>query len=390
MNPQFLNKFIRQGRLTVVDHAGREFDFGQGEPSAVWHLHRASTFNAILRNPQLNLGETYMAGEWDAGDGDLHGLLTVLRINLEADLHENFWLNALKMLLGSWNSVTASHRNVRHHYDLDEPLFRACLDKDMHYSCAYFKSPDASLEDAQAAKCAHIAAKLRLAPGQRVLDIGSGWGSLALHLAERHGVSVTGLTLSTEQLRVAKQRALERGLADQVEFHLQDYREHEGVYDRIVSVGMFEHVGKRNYPAFFDKVCNCLAADGVALLHSIASKAPPTPVNPWVRRHIFPGGYIPSLSDIAPAVERAGLTSTDIEVLRTHYALTLQAWNQRFQKVRPEFAASKGEAFCRMWEFYLVTCQTAFEVSDLVVLQWQLAKNNQAVPVTRAYLTAEP
>ena len=388
MNPQFLEKFIQQGQLRVVDHAGREHCFGQGAPAAVWRLRKASTFNRILRNPLLNFGETYMAGEWDAGEGGLHALMTVLRINLEADLPQNLWLNALKALLGSWNSVTASHRNVSHHYDLDEPLFRACLDQEMHYSCAYFKNPDASLEEAQEAKCEHIAAKLRLWPGQRVLDIGSGWGSLALHLAERHGASVTGLTLSTEQLRVAKQRAQERGLADRVVFHLQDYRKHEGVYDRIVSVGMFEHVGKRNYPAFFSKLFDCLAADGVALLHSIASKAPPTPVNPWIRRHIFPGGYIPSLSDIAPAVERAGLTSTDIEVLRTHYALTLKAWNERFQRRRAEFAASKGEAFCRMWEFYLLSSQTAFEVSDLVVLQWQLAKNNQAAPITRAYLYA--
>ena len=389
MNPQFLDKFIRQGQLRVEDHAGRVYCFGQGEPKAVWRLRKASAFNAILRNPPLNLGETYMAGGWDAGEGGLHALLTVLRINFAGGLHQNRWLNPLKTLLGSWNSVTASRRNASRHYDLDEPLFRACLDADMHYSCAYFKNADDSLEEAQQAKCRHIAAKLRLRPGQRVLDIGSGWGSLALHLAERHGVSVTGLTLSAEQLRVAKERAQQRGLADKVEFRLQDYRQHKGAYDRIVSVGMFEHVGKRNYQAFFDKLCSCLAADGVALLHSIASKAPPSPVNPWIRRHIFPGGYIPSLSDIAPAVERAGLTTTDVEVLRRHYALTLEAWNQRFQEARPKFAASKGEDFCRMWEFYLVACQTAFEVSDLVVLQWQLAKHNQAVPMTRSHLYAD-
>ena len=389
MNPQFLDKFIRQGQLRVEDHAGRVYCFGQGEPKAVWRLRKASAFNAILRNPPLNLGETYMAGGWDAGEGGLYALLTVLRINFAGGLHQNRWLNPLKTLLGSWNSVTASRRNASRHYDLDEPLFRACLDADMHYSCAYFKNADDGLEEAQQAKCRHIAAKLRLRPGQRVLDIGSGWGSLALHLAERHGVSVTGLTLSAEQLRVAKERAQQRGLADKVEFRLQDYRQHKGAYDRIVSVGMFEHVGKRNHQAFFDKLRSCLDADGVALLHSIASKAPPSPVNPWIRRHIFPGGYIPSLSDIAPAVERAGLTTTDVEVLRRHYALTLEAWNQRFQEARSKFAASKGEDFCRMWEFYLVACQTAFEVSDLVVLQWQLAKHNQAVPMTRSHLYAD-
>ena len=389
MTPQFLEKFIQQGQLRVVDHAGREHCFGQGTPVAGWRLRKASTFNRILRNPLLNLGETYMAGEWDAGEGGLHGLLTVLRINLEVNLAGQFWLNPVKALLGSWNGIAASHRNVSHHYDLDEPLFRACLDADMHYSCAYFKDPQDSLEQAQAAKCRHIAAKLCLAPGQKVLDIGSGWGGLALHLAQHQDVAVTGLTLSDEQLRVAKQRAQEQGLGDQVDFRLQDYRQHEGTYDRVVSVGMFEHVGKRNYGAFFGKLASSLKPDGLALLHSIASKAPPEPVNPWIRRHIFPGGYIPSLSDIAPAVERARLVSTDIEVLRGHYALTLKAWNERFQRVRPEFVKSKGEAFCRMWEFYLLASQTAFEVSDLVVLQWQLAKDNEAAPLRRDYLYAD-
>ena len=386
MNPRFLDKFMQQGQLRVVDHAGREHRFGQGAPVAVWRLHKASTLKRVLLNPTLNLGETYMAGEWDAGEGGLHGLLTLLRVNFEANLASSRWLNPLKALLGSWNGIAASQRNVSRHYDLDEPLFRACLDADMHYSCAYFKTEQDSLEEAQAAKCRHIAAKLLLRPGQRVLDIGSGWGSLAMHLAQRHEVAVTGLTLSAEQLKVAKQRAQERGLGEQVDFRLLDYREHDATYDRVVSVGMFEHVGKRNYDAFFSKLAAFLKPDGVALLHSIASKAPPSPVNPWIRRHIFPGGYIPSLSDIAPAVERAHLISTDVEVLRRHYALTLKAWNQRFQRVRPEFAASKGEAFCRMWEFYLLASQTAFEVSDLVVLQWQLAKDDQAAPVTRDYL----
>ncbi len=389
MNPQFLQKFIHQGQLRVVDHAGREHCFGQGEPSAVWRLHKASTLNAILRNPLLNLGETYLAGEWDAGEGGLHTLLTVLRINFEANLDGNRWLNAAKALLGSWNGVAASQRNASRHYDLDEPLFRACLDADMHYSCAYFQDGQDSLEKAQAAKCQHIAAKLHLTPGQRVLDIGCGWGGLATYLAERQNVAVTGLTLSAEQLRVAKARVRAPALQGRVDFRLQDYREHEGTYDRVVSVGMFEHVGKRNYRAFFGKLADCLAPDGVALLHTIASKAPPTPVNPWIRRYIFPGGYIPSLSDIAPAVERAHLVSTDIEVLRRHYALTLKAWNRRFQRVRSEFAASKGEDFCRMWEFYLVASQTAFEVGDLVVLQWQLAKRNAAAPITRDYLYAD-
>ena len=327
-----------------------------------------------------------MDGEWDVAEGTLHDLLTILRTNLESNISRNRWLDPLWAVLRSWNGLAASRRNVSHHYDLDEPLFRACLDADMHYSCAYFTDPRLSLEDAQAAKCRHIAAKLNLESGQKVLDIGSGWGSLAMHMAENHGVTVTGLTLSAEQLRVAQATAQQRGLGERVAFRLEDYREHAGTYDRIVSVGMFEHVGKPHYAAFFDKVAASLATDGVALLHTIASKAPPEPVNPWIRRYIFPGGYIPSLSDIAPFVERAALTSADIEVLRTHYALTLRAWNERFQQHRQQFVDSKGERFCRMWEFYLVVCQTAFEVGDLVVLQWQLTKGNQAAPITRDYL----
>ena len=374
--------------MTLVNHDGREQRLGAGEPAAAWRLNRPSTLMRILRNPQLNLGETYMDGEWDVGEGTLHDLLTILRINLESNLTRSNRLDPVWSLLRSWNGLAASRRNVSRHYDLDEPLFRACLDANMHYSCAYFTDPHLTLEDAQAAKCRHIAAKLNLQAGQKVLDIGSGWGSLAMHLAAHHGVSVTGLTLSAEQLRVARETARQRGLEDRVAFRLEDYRKHAGTYDRIVSVGMFEHVGKPNYTAFFNKLAASLAADGVALLHTIASKAPPAPINPWIRRHIFPGGYIPSLSDLAPFVERAGLTSTDIEVLRMHYALTLRAWNERFQRHRQQFFESRGERFCRMWEFYLVACQTAFEIGDLVVVQWQLTKDNQAAPITRDYLHA--
>ena len=306
MNSDLLERFIRQGRLKVVAPDGRETTYGDGTPYAAWRLNQPGAWRAMLRNPQLNLGETYMDGGWDITEGSLHDLLTILRRNIEANLGGSHWLNPLWALLGSWNNVAASRRNVSHHYDLDEALFRACLDADMHYSCAYFPQPGMSLEEAQAAKCRHIAAKLDLSAGQKVLDIGSGWGSLAMHLAERHDVTVTGLTLSAEQLRVAQERAQQRGLGNQVAFALQDYRQHNGEYDRVVSVGMFEHVGKRFYNTFFTKVAGFLTRNGVALLHTIGSKAPPTPVNPWIRRHIFPGGYIPSLSDIAPAVERSG------------------------------------------------------------------------------------
>ncbi len=381
-----LEKFIRRGELTVIDHEGEPHTFGSGEPRAAIRLNTPSAFSVMVRNPQLKLGEAYMDGLWDVAEGTLHDVLTVLRLNLEAAVAGSGVLRPLQALLSSWNGITASRRNVSHHYDLDEPLFRACLDEAMHYSCAYFRDPGMTLEAAQQAKSEHIAAKLALRPGHRVLDIGSGWGSLAMHLAEHHDVSVTGLTLSTEQLRVARETAEKRGLANRVRFLLEDYREHSECYDRIVSVGMFEHVGKQNVQRFFDTVKGRLAADGVALLHTIGSKLPPSPVNSWIRRYIFPGGYIPSLSDIAPAVERAGLVTTDIEVLRRHYAYTLEAWNRRFQRARQRFVDTKGERFCRMWEFYLIVSQTAFEVGDLVVMQWQLARDNEAVPITRNYL----
>ncbi len=385
-----LEKFVRQGELTVIDHLGNRHIFGSGEPRATMRLNTRSAFATLARNPQLQLGETYMQQLWDVPDGTLHDLLTLLRINLESAVSGSRRWQPLRALLTSLNGLASSRRNVSHHYDLDEPLFRACLDREMHYSCAYFRDRGMTLEQAQVAKCEHIAAKLQLSPGQRVLDIGCGWGSLAMHLAANHGVSVTGLTLSAEQLRVARQTARERGLEGQTAFRLEDYREHGGTYDRIVSVGMYEHVGRRNAQRFFDCVHQRLAGDGIALLHTIGSTEPPTPVNAWIRRHIFPGGYIPSLSDIAPVVERTGLVATDIEVLRRHYAYTLAEWNRRFQAVRGRFAASKGEAFCRMWEFYLVICQTAFEVGELVVQQWQLAKHNQAAPITRDYLYGEP
>ncbi|MEZ5558023.1 MAG: cyclopropane-fatty-acyl-phospholipid synthase family protein [Pseudomonadales bacterium] len=385
MNLDLLERFVREG--TLILHIGDEqHRFGNGLPVAGMRLQSASVVNRILRNPQVNLGETYLAGDWQVAEGTLHDLLSVLRRNLERQLAEPGRARLPGILLQSWNGLSASRRNVSHHYNLDEDLFRACLDAQMHYSCAYFRDPDMSLEAAQHAKSEHIARKLCLRPGMRVLDIGCGWGSLAQHLAEHHDVFVTGLTLSEEQLRVARQSVAMRGLGDRVELRLEDYRLHGGVYDRIVSVGMFEHVGRRNYRRFFRAVAQMLNADGVAVLHTIANSGPPAPVSPWIRRHIFPGGYIPSLSDMAPQVEKARLVSTDIEVLRRHYALTLREWQRRFQRQRERFVASHGETFCRMWEFYLVSSQTAFEVGDLVVLQWQLARHNLGVPVTRDYL----
>ena len=386
MNLGGFHQFLKKGSLIIIECDGSEHRFGEGSPSATWQIRAPHTFAKILRNPQRNLGETYIAGEWDVTEGSLHDLLTILRINLETELSNKILFKPAQALLSSWNHLAASKRNVQHHYDLDEPLFRACLDHDMNYSSAFFRDRDMSLEVAQKAKCSLIANKLCLQPGQKVLDVGCGWGGLVMYLAENYDVEVTGVILSGEQSRVAKQEAERRGLSDRVHFLVEDYREHHRPYDRLVSVGMFEHVGRRYQKTFFNKVAELITEDGIALLHTIASLRPPAPLNPWISRYIFPGGYIPSLSDIAPAIEHSGLITTDLEVLREHYALTLKEWNRRFQAQRDDFVASKGERFCRMWEFYLVCSQTAFEVGILVVHQWQLAKQQLAVPVTRDYL----
>jgi cyclopropane-fatty-acyl-phospholipid synthase len=276
---------------------------------------------------------------------------------------------------------------VAHHYDLSGTLYDLFLDADRQYSCAYFTAPDQSIEQAQANKKRHIAAKLLLREGQKVLDIGSGCGGLALYLAKECGVSVTGLTLSTEQLKVARNRAEEAGLADRVHFELLDYREARGSYDRIVSVGMFEHVGVYHYPAFFQKVKELLSEDGVALLHSIGRQDGPGSTNPWIRKYIFPGGYSPAMSEVIPAIERTGLWITDIEILRLHYAETLRAWRTRFNANRERIRALYDERFCRMWEFYLAGSEIAFRHQGHLVFQMQMAKNIDTVPLTRDYIT---
>ena len=390
MYDKFIRDNIKHGSFKLVHPNGDEQIYGSGQASVVWKINDTRVLSKIVRNPLLNLGETYIDGGWDVEDGKLAELLTVLRTNFEDGFVRRGATAAYAAILQSWNNIGASMRNVSHHYDLDASLFRAFLDQDMHYSCAYFRSPDQPLEEAQSAKCDHIRKKLCLKPGQIVLDIGSGWGSLGLYLADKEDVQVTGLTLSNEQLAVANKEAVRRGLDNQVQFRLEDYRNHHGKYDAVVSVGMFEHVGLRNFDGYFTKVAELLSRDGVAMIHTIGHTDRPTATNPWFRRHIFPGGYIPAISEITSAVERSPLVFADIEVWRQHYALTLKEWNRRFQTVRPEFAREKGERFCRIWEFYLLACQTAFEVSNLVVYQLQLGLNNMSVPPTRDYLSGNP
>ena len=296
------------------------------------------------------------------------------------------WLTPLVRPLQQHNPVRRSRRNVAHHYDLSDKLFDLFLDSDRQYSCAYFLSPDDDLDTAQANKQRHLAAKLLLEPGLSVLDIGSGWGGLALYLARAGGGEVTGLTLSEKQVEMANRRAAEAGLAERVQFHLRDYREESGTYDRIVSVGMFEHVGVNHYPEFFSTVKKLLARDGVCVLHSIGRMAGPSTTSAWLRKYIFPGAYSPALSEVLPAAEDSGLWITDIEVLRVHYAETLRAWRHRFQVNRDRIAELFDERFCRMWEFYLALSEAAFRHGDHFVFQMQLAKRRDAVPLTRDYI----
>lgn len=285
-------------------------------------------------------------------------------------------------------SVTRARANAAHHYDLSYDLYRLFLDREMHYSCAYFEDPSASLETAQAAKVRHIISKLHLADGQAVLDIGCGWGALALEIARAHDVRVTGITLSKEQLTVAQSRAKREGLDDRVSFELLDYRQVEGCFDRIVSVGMFEHVGPGHFEAFFGTLADRLTEEGVALIHSIGARRDGGGSNAWMRKYIFPGGYIPTVSEAAKAVEGTGLWITDMEILRLHYALTLDRWLERFTASRAMAAQLYDERFCRMWEFYLASCAMAFRYGDLMVMQIQLARKVEALPITRDYMRA--
>ena len=391
---ELFERLVRFGELTIIDHDGRRNTFGQkasdDAPCVTWRLNKPGVIKHILANPRLNLGETYMDGNWDIAQGTLHDLLSILRINLESSVNPNSRrvtpLSTMRRILKSWNSIRTSYRNVSHHYDLDEELFRACLDDDLHYSCAYFDHPQATLEQAQRAKCDLIAAKLCLEDGQHVLDIGCGWGSLAIALCQAFDIRVTGLTLSHKQMQTARARVRACGLESRIDIHQMDYREHTGRYDRVVSVGMFEHVGKRNYTSMLRKISDSLTSEGIALLHTIGSRLPPEPTNPWIRRHIFPGGYLPSLSEVAQSVEKSHLHTADVEIWREHYAMTLAAWNTNFQQHRARFVRERGERFCRMWEFYLVISQTSFEAGITTVQHWQLARHHLAVPITRNYL----
>lgn len=385
----FLRKTIREGDLTVRLPGGRVLTLGDGSGSPVTVAITSRTWAArIVLNPALAVGEAYMDGGLVLEQGDIWDFIDLIGRNAKhrplkrAGPLARWWLDRRLQA----NARAAARRNVAHHYDLSVELYRLFLDPDLQYSCAYFPDPFASLEEAQLAKKRHLAAKLLLRPGHRVLDIGCGWGGLALTLAEETGAQVEGVTLSTEQFATAAQRAEVQGLAGRAKFSLVDYRDVEGPYDRIVSVGMFEHVGRPNFQAYFDQVARLLKDDGVAVVHSIGRAEGPAFTQPWIAKYIFPGGYIPALSEVLAAVERSGLMVTDVEILRLHYAETLKAWRERFRARRAEAARMYDERFCRMWEFYLAISELAFRYRGHMVFQLQLAKRVDAVPLTRDYI----
>jgi cyclopropane-fatty-acyl-phospholipid synthase len=394
MIDRMLGTLIRRGRLNIIFPGGQRQSFGPGEGKAVTiRLHDRKVALDLLRNPRLAVGETYMDGRLTIEEGTILDLLEVV-------VGSNRWedggagreqLNKGKMkkirALFRRNKPKESRRNVAHHYDLGDELYSAFLDPDMQYSCAYYTDPANSLEQAQLDKKAHIAAKLNLKPGLRVLDIGCGWGGMALYLNRVADVDVLGVTLSEEQLKTARRRAEEAGVADRVKFELIDYRNVEGPFDRIVSVGMFEHVGLAHFDEFFAKCRELLAEDGVMLLHTIGKfgKAGKSP-DPFVDKYIFPGGYLPSLKDITTASARARLITSDIETLRLHYALTVREWLKRFTAARARMAKLYDERFCRMWEYYLAGAIVFFEHGAGCNYQLQYIRERKALPITRDYI----
>jgi len=389
----FLNQFIRRGAMTFTTASGTRFSCGDGtgEPVAVRFL-TTDAERRILLNPELGLGEIYMDGSFVVERGSIADVLAILLDQPEilprwAKLQ--WWVRYLVRHAQQFNPRGRSKNNVAHHYDLDGRLYSLFLDADKQYSCAYFETPEATLDDAQLAKKRHLAAKLLIGPGNRVLDIGSGWGGLGLYLAEMTGATVTGVTLSTEQLQVSNARAAEKNLTRSAKFFLEDYRDISGPFDRIVSVGMFEHVGVDFYETYFRRCAELLTDDGVMMLHSIGRSDGPDVTNPWIAKYIFPGGYIPALSEVIPAIERAGLLVCDIEILRLHYAETLKAWRQRFMARREEAVQLYDERFARMWEFYLACSEMSFRKQNLMNFQIQLTKRQGVLPMTRDYIARE-
>ncbi|RMH49370.1 MAG: class I SAM-dependent methyltransferase [Alphaproteobacteria bacterium] len=394
---QMLRRLVRKGGLKVTYPSGDVRRYGEDDenPVAV-RVADAATLRRIVLNAELAVGEAYMDERLLIENDDLYGFLGLV-ISNAAEEDANVWwrrvvgaLRNAKRRLDQWNPVGTAQRNVAHHYDLSGELYRLFLDADRQYSCAYFTRPDMTLDEAQEAKKHHIARKLCLEPGMRVLDIGCGWGGMGLTLARDYGCEVLGVTLSTEQHRVANARAEAEGLSDRARFELVDYRRVTGTFDRVVSVGMFEHVGVPHYREYFRHVHDFLTPDGVALIHTIGRTSPPGTTNPWIRKYIFPGGYIPAMSEVMEAVEKERFWTCDVEVLRLHYAETLKHWYDRFMANIERVREIYDDRFCRMWRWYLVASELTFRFNHQVVFQFQLARRQEAVPLIRDYLYRPP
>jgi cyclopropane-fatty-acyl-phospholipid synthase len=389
----FLRQFIRRGAITITTASGAKFSCGDGmgKPTSVRFLTTEAE-RRVLLNPELALGEVYMEGNFVVEDGSIADALAILLGQPEILPHWaklQWWLRYLVRHVQQFNPRDRSKHNVAHHYDLDGRLYSLFLDADKQYSCAYFETLNATIDDAQLAKKRHLAAKLLIGRGDRILDIGCGWGGLGLYLAETTGANVTGVTLSAEQLQASNARAGQKNLTRSAKFFLEDYRDVPGPFDRIVSVGMFEHVGVDFYETFFRRCAELLADDGVMVLHSIGRSDGPDVTNPWIAKYIFPGGYAPALSEVIPVIERAGLLVCDIEILRLHYAETLKAWRERFMARRKEAVLLYDERFARMWEFYLASSEMSFRKQNLMNFQIQMTKRQGVVPMTRDYIGHE-
>ncbi|TXC72403.1 class I SAM-dependent methyltransferase [Sphingomonas ginsenosidivorax] len=393
---RFFARFVKRGQITVTYADGTIKSFGTPDatlPSVAVRFTDTGAPGAIVRNPALGAAEAFMDGRLVIDQGDIRDLVNLLKGNTPWEKGDALkpslpikLLDKVVHRVDRVNMARRSKKNVAHHYDLSDRLYDLFLDADRQYSCAYFTDPANSLEQAQGDKKAHIAAKLLLKPGMRVLDIGCGWGGMALYLHEKTGAEVLGVTLSEEQLKVARRRAEEAGVADKVKFELIDYRAVTGQFDRIVSVGMFEHVGPAHYKAFFRKCRELLTADGVMLLHTIGRMGVPGVTDTFTTKYIFPGGYNPALSEIVRGYEGTKLFPTDIEVLRVHYAMTIDLWYDRTVAAKDAIVALYDERFYRMWTFYLAGAAAAFRTGGMVNYQVQLAKSRYAVPLTRDYI----
>ncbi|MCB1495381.1 MAG: class I SAM-dependent methyltransferase [Bauldia sp.] len=390
-----LTKFIRNGRLRLYDAVGGLHEFGSGEdgPTVTVRLHDRALERKLALNPELIAAEAYMDGTLTFEDGaTVHQFLELFSVNRSglASAGSQKLIRRLWRGVKRWqqaNPLGVASRNVRHHYDLSTDLFRLFLDAGLNYSCAYYRDPETdTLEGAQEAKLVHIAAKLRLEPGMSVVEIGSGWGSLAIHLARTRGAKVTAINVSPEQLAISRRRVEEAGVGDRVTFLERDYREVEGRFDRVVSVGMMEHVGVGHFDDYFVKVRELMTDDGFAMIHAIGRMTPPGTTGPFIRKYIFPGGYVPALSEVFASLERVGLWADDTEILRLHYYYTIREWRRRFAANREAAAKLYDERFCRMWEFYLSAVELGFLHGSNMVFQLLLSRQRDAVPIVRDFI----